>query len=102
MKKILLTYLLGFLAMILSSYVIDNANIYSSFRVFIIIVMIASIESVRNDFQENWFSTLFIALIGVIILISGIVTSKSTNLFIPMIILLLISTFKTLKNIWGI
>lgn len=102
MKKILLTYLLGFLAMILSSYVIDNANIYSSFRVFIIIVMIASIESVRNDFQENWFSTLFIALIGVIILISGIVTSKSTNLFIPMIMLLLISTFKTLKNIWGI
>ena len=102
MKKILLTYLLGFLAIILSSYVIDNANIYSSFRVFIIIVMIASIESVRNDFQENWFSTLFIALIGVIILISGIVTSKSTNLFIPMIMLLLISTFKTLKNIWGI
>lgn len=102
MKKILLTYLLGFLAMILSSFVIDNANIYSSFRVFIIIVMIASIESVRNDFQENWFSPLFIALIGVIILISGIVTSKSTNLFIPMIMLLLISTFKTLKNIWGI
>lgn len=102
MKKILLTYLLGFFAMILSSFVIDNANIYSSLRVFIIIVMIASIESVRIDFQENWFSTLFIIFIGVIILISGIVTSKSINLFVPMIMLLLISTFKTLKNIWDI
>lgn len=101
MKKILLTYLIGILVMILSSFVIKG-SLYSSFKVFTIIIMIASIESVRNDFRENWFSTLFVVVIGIVILISGIVTSKSMNLFAPMCMLLLISTYKTLKNIWDI
>lgn len=102
MKKILLTYLLGIVAMIVSSFVIKG-SVYSAFRVFTIILMIASIESVRTDFRENWFSTLFMVIIGLIILISGILTNNSSmNLFVPMILLLLISTFKTLKNIWDI
>ena len=88
--------------MIVSSFVIKGST-HSAFRVFTIILMIASIESARNDFRENWFVSLFIIAIGIIILISGIVTSNSSmNLFVPMIILLLISTFKTLKNIWEI